>query len=247
MTSRVDPPEECCGVCRMFDASGTLRVTRMPSWENIVDASVRWSIPERKEWTYCYSLGGRVGAIAVNAKRIEYQASQPGSGEEKAGKSVRIIRKISDQPNHRSSGPRRPPPFLNDDGDDDDEVPMSAADNGQRDRSSSALASSSVPARAPVAATALPFPIQHPWVIRPNILQYNDKTKTPIPGPGHAATATVPALSMSESESEQSADTTATGSTSMLQFCVEGYVNTPKLSAGRGGELSRACLRMGRA
>ncbi|KAI0276370.1 hypothetical protein BGY98DRAFT_986046, partial [Russula aff. rugulosa BPL654] len=41
---------------------------------------------------------------------------------------------------------------------------------------------------------------------------------------------------MSESES---ADATTAGSTSILQFCVEGYVNTPELSAGRGGGLSQ--------
>ncbi|KAI0276352.1 hypothetical protein BGY98DRAFT_985861 [Russula aff. rugulosa BPL654] len=35
----------------------------------------------------------------------------------------------------------------------------------------------------------------------------------------------------------ESAD--ATGSTSMLQLCIEGYVNTPELSAGRGGGLSQ--------
>jgi hypothetical protein len=39
---------------------------------------------------------------------------------------------------------------------------------------------------------------------------------------------------MSESES---ADATTAGSTSVLQFCFEGYVNTPELSAGRGGGL----------
>ena len=64
-------------------------------------------------------------------------------------------------------------------------------------------------------------PAQHPTTT-------GTKPKTPIPG--HATTPM--AMVMSES-----AD--ATDSTSMLQLCVEGYVNTPELSAGRGGGLSQ--------
>ena len=70
----------------------------------------------------------------------------------------------------------------------------------------------SVPARAPVAATAVNFfrqptafaaPIPNPTTLGssgPTFYQHKGKTKTPIPGPGHAAT-------MSESESASSKET----------------------------------------
>jgi hypothetical protein len=41
--------------------------------ERIVDASVRCSIPERKEQTNASSLGGRVGAIVVKASESELE------------------------------------------------------------------------------------------------------------------------------------------------------------------------------
>ncbi|KAN0126006.1 hypothetical protein V8E52_001213, partial [Russula decolorans] len=128
-------------------------------------------------------------------------------------------RRPSSSDNERPSGPRRPPPFLNDDGDDEEdelEVPMTVDDNRQHDRSSSASASSSAPAatvnpfRQPTA-----FAAPNPTTSSGPTFYYKDKTKTPI----HAATSTC-------------ADGTS-------MFCVEGYVNTPELSAGRGGGLSQ--------
>ncbi|KAF8492350.1 hypothetical protein F5888DRAFT_907636 [Russula emetica] len=130
-------------------------------------------------------------------------------------------RRPSSSDNERPSGSRRPPPFLNDDDDDDeDEVPMTLDNsNRQHDRSSSNSASSPTvtvnvnPIRQPTAFAA-PNPITSGSSGGgPTFYHYKDKTKTPM----HAA---------------MSADGTS-------MFCVEGYVNTPELSAGRGGGLSQ--------
>ena len=115
------------------------------------------------------------------------------------------------------------------------------ADNSQHDRSSSSLssapaASTANPFRQPTAFAAAPTPTPNPTTSQssssgPTFSHYKDKTKTPIPG--H-----VTALSESVVD--------ATGSsTSMLQFSVEGYVNTPELSAGRGGGLSQGLAANG--
>ncbi|KAI0276362.1 hypothetical protein BGY98DRAFT_705933 [Russula aff. rugulosa BPL654] len=181
--------------------------------------------------THCspLALDGRVIVTMILGRRLE------GSGKAWTRTNRKSYNRSFPCPNYRppsssdnvrSSGTRRPPPFLNDDG--DDEVPMSAADKGQHDRSSLASASSSVPAPAPVAATAENFfrqptafaaPIPNTTTLGssgPTFYQHKDKTKTPISGSGSGhPTPTAPAMS-------ESADATGTGSTSILQFCVEG-------------------------
>ena len=119
---------------------------------------------------------------------------------------------------------KRAPPFRDGDDDDDDDTPMLVEETRQDHSAASSTSSISTS----TSATANPI-IRRPTAF----IAPNPATITSSSSAGGGPTF------YGNSNSNKTPDHATVSADGTSMFCVEGYVNTPELSAGRGGGLSQ--------